>query len=101
MALSNAIIPKSVTELDDRHGTVYKFERVQVRGAGSIRIEQGQPASQALLIDGPSGFSASNFYFSVPNPDDVTQIKIDNQLNSPDGEYTVVVIFRGRNAAAL
>lgn len=103
MAVNDQVASSDLV-VDNKDGTVYRFMKFTMNVAGSVRFDVGETPSDAILIEGPTGFDRTNFYVSAPQDTtsaNTTFVKVDNTLNNPIGEYKMLVIHRGRNAAAL
>jgi hypothetical protein len=105
MAGTRVHVPRKVVQFDDRRGTVYQIVKFDMRGGGTDQLDLGEIPSSAVILDGPTSYSASNFYVISPTATDGSasdrRVSITNQTNNPDGEYTVLVTYRGRNVAGL
>ena len=103
MAVNDQVASSDLV-VDNKDGTVYRFMKFTMNVSGSVRFDVGETPDDAILIEGPTGFSRDNFYVTAPQDNtstNTTFVKVDNQINNPVGEYKMLVIHRGRNAAGL
>lgn len=99
-------VPLSELLLEDKQGNVHKMVRFRIRDPGTDKVSVGEIPTSAILTDGPTGWSTSNFYIDAPysttvGSADNRRVGVKNRMRNPDGEYKLLVSFKGRNVAGL
>lgn len=109
---SKTHVPLRDEVVDDKQGNYHKIVKFRIIGSGEDKVDVGEVPSAASILSGPPGFVSTNFYLRVPSsssgvdslgrPDaDTRRVSVGHNINHPNGEYELLVTFRGKNPAGL